>query len=150
MILRTRSLRPYFVAMLASAALMWVAFFATQCQPQQATAAVSTSKTVLTGAYPTGAPSTLTANAVSVTDSPNVDFAVRVSAGTGTVTALCYLVGFARWVPLGDMSLDSSVYGGVAYARYTPGLSNVSHCMIWEKTAGATYTSAYILSDIQR
>lgn len=104
--------------------------------------------TPLTGAFPTGTPTSL--SAVATTGYPDVDVLVKVSAGTGTVTLIGYYPTPAAWFPIGDLALDSSVTGGNALDRRTIGVGGPTHLALWVKTAGATITNAWIATGVRR
>lgn len=114
-----------------------------------------TSKTVLAnGSYPTAAPSSLSANAITAPGGyTSVDVAITVTAGSGTISLLCYELASAKWWPIGDVSVDATSYavGGTAYnhGRFTPG-DGCASFLLWTKTAGATVGTAYLGVGIRR
>ncbi len=73
----------------------------------------------------------------------DLNVSVVASSGTGVYTLVGYVLGAAdRWVPIGDIDVDSAVYGGVAFGRFSPG-SAYTHFGIFQKSA-ATLSASYI------
>ena len=103
---------------------------------------------LVTGAYPTLAPSNaaLTGKTLARTASTHrdVDVKVIVSAASGVGSLIAW--DGTHWCPIGDLTLDNTLYGGVAFGRFTPG-NGFTHYAIWEKTAGATVTSAALVTN---
>lgn len=107
---------------------------------------MATVVTVITGAYPTDTPTVLGATtAIELSRVyASVDVMARVTAATGTVTLLAWHPLPARWFPVGDVTLDSTVDGGMALGRFAVGTSDYSHVAVWEKTAGATIAAVHL------
>lgn len=107
--------------------------------------------TLVTGAYPTVAPGNVALNGKTVERTQYVwldcDVKVVVTAASGVAT----LIGYdgSHWCHIGDITLDSTLYGGIAFERFSPG-NGFTHYAIWEKTAGATVTSASINPAVRR
>jgi hypothetical protein len=75
--------------------------------------------------------------------SRDLNISVVASSGSGVYTLVGFVAGSAdRWMPIGDIDVDSSVYGGVGFGRFSPG-SSYTHFGIYQKTA-ATLSAQYI------
>lgn len=111
-------------------------------------AATITSRTLLTGAYPSGT-SGYGANTV-VPTSVNLDVAVRVTAGVGVYSLTCRLSGLTIWHAVDSFTIDVNVNGGTTYQRYALGWGQFAECMVWERTAGATISTLYIVTEVSR
>ncbi len=104
--------------------------------------------TVLTGAYPTTAPSGLPGSVVQVDTikfQDGANFTIKVASGTDTFYGLGYHLGLALWLPLVTLATDSSVTGGIVHGRVrsigrpTPAYT---HFAIWRSGGSVTPTVA--------
>ena len=108
------------------------------------------SVTVITGTYPTTAPSGLSANVLAAgpyTDD-GVNFTVVVASGTDTFYGIGYHRATSRWVPISTLARDSSVCGGVVHGRERNlgvKMCAYTHFAIWRSGGSVTPT----VSDIE-
>lgn len=108
------------------------------------------SVTVITGAYPTTAPSGLAVNVVAADAThfqDGVNFTVIVASGTDTFYGLGYQTGTSKWVPLVTLATNSTVTGGVVHGRVRSlgrPLPAYSHFAIWRDGGSVTPSTADI------
>jgi len=100
------------------------------------------STAVITGAYPTAAPSDagLSGKTFPILGGfTSIDFKLHATAGSGTYIPIVW--DSVDWVPLGSIAVDSALLGGYAFGRFSPG-AYFTHAALWEQSAATLNKSA--------